>query len=207
MDDAQRARFEAAFQTPWVDKVTKRKRTLRNPGWITFGQGQGDCFPDAVCWTRVEEVERLTLEDVELRPKSGVLHIRQGKGFRERDVPLPKPAREPLEAWLKEREKQGISHEALFVDLRAGGRRLSRRSMQNMVAQAGQRAGLDRLDPPVKVTPHVLASYICLHVAPGRGEPQVRAEMSGHSIEAAMKYGRPKAREKERAADALDEFV
>jgi hypothetical protein len=36
---------------------------------------------------------------------------------------------------------------------------------------------------------------------------EVRAEMSGHSIETAMKYGRPKAREKERAAEALDQMV
>ena len=60
---------------------------------------------------RVEEVERLKVEDVELRPKSGVLHFRQGKGFKERDVPLPKSARDPLEAWLKEREKLGVPHE------------------------------------------------------------------------------------------------
>jgi hypothetical protein len=36
---------------------------------------------------------------------------------------------------------------------------------------------------------------------------EVRAEMSGHSIETAMKYGRPKAREKERVAEALDDMV
>jgi hypothetical protein len=36
---------------------------------------------------------------------------------------------------------------------------------------------------------------------------EVRAEMSGHSIATAMKYGRPKTREKERAADALDEMA
>jgi integrase len=36
---------------------------------------------------------------------------------------------------------------------------------------------------------------------------EVRAEMSGHSVATAMKYGRPKTREKERAADALDEMV
>lgn len=36
---------------------------------------------------------------------------------------------------------------------------------------------------------------------------EVRAEMYGHSIEMAMKYGRPKAREKGRAAEALDDMV
>jgi hypothetical protein len=51
LDDAQRARFEAAFQSPWVDKVTKRKRTHETQAGLTFDPGQGDCFPDAVCRT------------------------------------------------------------------------------------------------------------------------------------------------------------
>ncbi len=44
-----------------------------------------------------------------------------------------------------------------------------------------------------------------LHLAGVRTE--VRAEMSSHSIETAMRYGRPKTREKELAAEALDEMV
>ena len=129
------ARFEAAFQTPWVDKVTKRKRTYETQAGLRLIRDKAIAFLMLYAGPRVEEVERLNLEDVELRPKSGVLHIRQGKGFKERDVPLPKPARDPLEAWLKEREKLGVPHKALFVELRAGYRPLSRRSMQNMVAE------------------------------------------------------------------------
>jgi len=207
LDDAQRARFEAAFQTPWVDKVTKRKRTHETQAGLRLIRDKAIAFLMLYAGPRVEEVERLTLEDVELRPKSGVLHIRRGKGFRERDVPLPKPSREPLEAWLKEREKLGISHDALFVELRAGYRRLSRRSMQNMIALAGERAGLGRLDLPVKVTPHVLRHTYAYMLRQAGVSTEVRAEMSGHSIETAMKYGRPKAREKERAAEALDDMV
>ena len=207
LDDAQRSRFEAAFQTPWVDKVTKRKRAYETQAVLRLVRDKAIAFLMLYAGPRVEEVERLTLADVGLRPKSGVLHIRQGKGFRERDVPLPKPAREPLGAWLKEREKLGISHEALFVELRSGGRRLSRRSMQNMIAMAGERAGLGRLDPPVKVTPHVLRHTYAYMLRQAGVSTEVRAEMSGHSIETAMKYGRPKTREKERAAEALDDMV
>jgi hypothetical protein len=36
---------------------------------------------------------------------------------------------------------------------------------------------------------------------------EVRAELSGHSIETAIMYGRPKARKKERAAETLDDMV
>jgi site-specific recombinase XerD len=207
LDDAQRARFEAAFQTSWVDKVTKRKRTYETQAGLRLIRDKAIAFLMLYAGPRVEEVERLNLEDVELRPKSGMLHIHQGKGFKERDVPLPKPARDPLEAWLKEREKLVVPHEALFVELRAGYRPLSRRSMQNMVAEAGKRTGLERLDPPVQVTPHILRHTYAYMLRQAGVSTEVRAEMSGHSIETAMKYGRPKTREKERAAEALDEMV
>jgi site-specific recombinase XerC len=207
LDDAQRARFEAAFQTPWVDKVTKRKRTYETQAGLRLFRDKAIAYLMLYAGPRVEEVERLTMVDVELRPKSGMLHIRQGKGFKERDVPLPKPARDPLESWLKEREKLDIPHPALFVELRAGYRPLSRRSMQNMVAEAGRRAGLDRLDPPVEVTPHVLRHTYAFMLRQAGVSTEVRAEMSGHSIETAMKYGRPKTREKECAADALDQMA
>jgi integrase len=64
----------------------------------------------------------------------------------------------------------------------------------------GQRTGLDRLDPPVTVTPHTLRHTYAYMLRKAGVSVEVRAEMSGHSIETAMKYGSPKAREKERAA-------
>ena len=207
LDDAQRSRFEAVFQSPWVDKVTKRRRIHETQADLRLVRDKAIAFLMLYAGPRVEEVERLKVGDVELRPKSGVLHIRQGKGFRERDVPLPQAAQEPLEAWLKEREKLGVLHDALFVELRAGHRLLDRRSMQRMVVEAGRRAGLDRLDPPVAVTPHVLRHTYAYMLRQAGVSLEVRAEMPGHSVATAMKYGRPKAREKERAADLLDEMV
>jgi site-specific recombinase XerD len=207
LDDAQRSRFEAAFLAPWQDRVTKRKRTWETQAGLRLIRDKAIAYLMLYAGPRVEEVERLNLEDVELRPRSGVLHIRQGKGFRERDVPLPLAAREPLEAWLQEREKLGVPNNALFVELRAGYRPLSRRSMQSMIVDAGERAGLTRLDPPVRATPHVLRHTYAYMLRQAGVSTEVRAEMSGHSIETAMKYGRPKAREKERAAEALDEMV
>jgi len=76
--------------------------------------------------------------------------------------------------------------------------------MQNMVAEAGERVGLDRLDPPVRVTPHILRHTHAYMLRQAGVGVEVRAELSSHSIETTMKYGRPKTREKERAAEALD---
>lgn len=204
LDDAQRARFEAAFQTPWQDRVTKRKRTRETLAAARLKRDKAIAFLMLYAGPRVEEVERLALGDVEIRPRSGVLYVRQGKGFKEREVPLPKPARVALEAWLQERAKLSIPHNALFVELRSGFRPLSKRSMQAMVVKAGQRVGLERIDPPVHVTCHILRHTYAYMLRQAGVSTEVRAEMSGHSIETAMKYGRPKAREKERAAEALD---
>jgi len=207
LDDAQRARFEAVFQTPWQDKVTKRKRTWETQAEVRLVRDKAIAFLMLYAGPRVEEVEHLTIDDVELRPRSGLMHIRQGKGFKERDVQLPKPAREPLAAWLQERQKLDIPQNALFVELRGDHRPLSKRSMQAMITEAGQRAGLDRLDPPIIVTPHLLRHTYAFMLRQAGVSTEIRAEMSGHSIQTAMKYGRPKAREKERAAEALDVMV
>lgn len=207
LSDAQRARFEAVFQTPWLVRTTRRPRAYATLAPQRLARDRAIAFLMLYAGPRVEEVERLNLGDIELRPRSGVLHIRQGKGFRERDVPLPKPAREALEAWLEVRARFPIAHDALFVELRAPGyRRLSARSMQAMIAEAGQRAGLDRLDPPVRVTPHILRHTYAYMLRQAGVSIEVRAELCGHSIQTAMRYGRPNAREKERAVSALDEM-
>ncbi len=79
--------------------------------------------------------------------------------------------------------------------------------MQSMVTEAGKRAGLDRLDPLVVVTPHVLRHTYAYMLRQAGVSTEIRAEMSGHSIQTAMKYGKPKAREKERAAEALEQMT
>ena len=100
-----------------------------------------------------------------------------------------------------------MAQDALFVELRAGYHPLYRRSMQDMIAETGRRTGLNRLDLPVQVMPHVLRHTYAFMLRQAGVSTEMRAEMSGHSIETAMKYGRPKASEKERAAEALEEFA
>lgn len=207
LTDAQRARFEAVFQSPWLNKITKRLRTYETLAPQRLARDKAIAFLMLYAGPRLEEVERLNLNDVELRLRSGVLHIRQGKGFRERDVPLPGPAREALKDWLEVRRQFPIEHEALFVELRVPYRRLSRRSIQAMIAEAGWRAGLDRLDPPVHVTPHVLRHTYAYMLRQAGVSMEVRAELCGHSVQTAMRYGRPNAREKEMAIEALDRMA
>ena len=93
------------------------------------------------------------------------------------------------------------------MELRGDHRPLSQRSMQSDGHGGGEagRAGSARSAGGGHAA--YPSPYVCLHAASGGVSTEVRAEMSGHSIQTAMKYGRPKTREKERAAEALDEMV
>ena len=51
---------------------------------------------------------QLNIGDIELGKKSGTLHIRKGKGSRERYTAIPLPARNALQAWLETRKKSGL---------------------------------------------------------------------------------------------------
>ena len=53
------SRFEAAFQSPWVDKVTKRKRTYETQAGVRLIRDKAIAFLMLYAGPRVEEVERL----------------------------------------------------------------------------------------------------------------------------------------------------
>jgi site-specific recombinase XerD len=211
LSDAQRARFEAVFQSPWLDKTTKRKRLpeqLENAETRLF-RDRAMAFVMLYAGPRVEEVAALDMADIEINARSGSLHIRKGKGNKERTTPLALPAREALSIWLEARTKIGVPHGALFVQLRSNAKgeylRLGDRSIQNIISEAGVRAGLEKLG--VSVTPHVLR-HTCAYMLRAAGvQPEVRARFLGHSLETAMRYGAPKMQEMERAADILDKFA
>lgn len=208
LDDDQRAQFESVFLTPWLNKVTKRKRTRETLSPKRLARDKAIAFLMLYAGPRVEETYALDLTDIEIYQRSGMMHIRKGKNAKERDVPLPKAAREALTDWLKVRVEYSINQDALFVELRLGTfERLSVRSMQTMVVEAGQRAGLDRLEPPVIVTPHILRHTYLYMLRKAGVSAEVRAELAGHSLETTMRYGSPKLEEKARAAELLDDAV
>ena len=102
LNDNQRARFEAVFQNPWIDKTTKRKRSKEIEENVVRDarnhliRDKAIAFLIMYAGPRVDELFQLNIADVELREKSGSLHIRKGKGFRERRTSIPLPARKAL---------------------------------------------------------------------------------------------------------------
>jgi len=209
LNDRDRSRFEAVFQQPWLDKTTKRKRSKdieENVARETQNRLVRDkaiAFLIMYAGPRVEEVFKLNIVDIELKEKSGSLHIRKGKGFRERRTSIPLPARKALQAWLVIRTELGINNDRnspLFIRLRGKpGERLSIRAMQDMIAEAGQRARIED-----SVTPHILRHTCAFLLRQAGVDIETRSKMLGHSIETASKYGAPGGSEIEKAASLLD---
>ena len=209
LTDAQRARFEAVFQSPWFNKTTKRTRSKEVEENVTKTASHHLIRDKAIAYLilyagpRVEEVFNLNVGDIELKNKSGWLHIRKGKGFKERRTAIPLPARKELEAWLKlyKELRHDFGKDApLFTRLRGKpGARLSIRAIQNMIVEAGKRGQIKE-----PVTPHILRHTCAFMLRQAGVDIETRARMLGHSIETASKYGAPGESEIEKAASLLD---
>jgi len=209
LDDKQRARFEAVFQNPWISKTTKRKRdksveeNVVREAQNHLTRDKAIVFLIMYAGPRVEEVFNLNVSDIELKEKSGSLHIRKGKGFKERRTSIPLPARKALRGWLDLYKSLGTDFNKtppLFIRLRGNpGERLSIRAMQNMISEAGRKGQIKE-----PVTPHILR-HTCAYMLRQAGvDIETRAKMLGHSIETASKYGAPGESEIEKAASLLD---
>jgi len=121
---------------------------------------------------RLMECVRLDLVDLDL--DTGTLLVRDGKGKKDRYVPIPGRARAALETYLRtgrgaltERHDDG----ALFVARH--GRRLSAMSVRVLVKSWGRKVG-------VKVTTHVLRHSYATHLLQGGADVRHVQRLLGH---------------------------
>ncbi len=121
---------------------------------------------------RVSEVVTLNLDDVELNDRSGWVTVRQGKGLKERRVPLSLQARRALAAYLEARPKAKIS--ALFLNKDLD--RLQRRPIQRMIKSAAQRAGIEQ-----DVSPHTLRHTFATRFLEQGGDLATLRDIMGHA--------------------------
>jgi integrase/recombinase XerD len=124
---------------------------------------------------RVGECERLDVRDLDR--SRGLLHIRQGKGRKDRVVPVVGQAQAALETYVDEArpELQRDPHEqALF--LTAWGRRLNVHRIQDLVRMNAKAAGLD-----IRVTPHTLRHGCATHLLQGGANVREVQQLLGHS--------------------------
>jgi site-specific recombinase XerD len=122
---------------------------------------------------RVGELVALNLDDVKLSERKGVIQVRAevAKGDKERAVPVPKRAREALQAYLDVRPPD--SHEALFIG------RQGPLSAEGIAAIVRKYAAWSRLEG---VTPHVLRhSFAYSYLENNNNDLVALADILGHS--------------------------
>ena len=131
---------------------------------------------------RLSEVEALDLSNVEIKERSGRVHVRQGKGRKERHVPLNHDVRTALQAWLKVRPDEDTA--ALFLSQKGG--RLSSRAIARVIKKIAARAGLD------DVSPHTLRHSFAKNLVDADVGLEKVATLLGHeSLETTRIYTQP----------------
>lgn len=148
---------------------------------------------------RVSEVVALKTTDLRREHGKLKLEVRQGKGGKDRVVPLADHAAETVDTWLARREELGIGNGQVFCTITRGrhvhpkataeglgaestemvlepGGPLNPRYLQQMVARLAKRAGIDK-----RVTPHTLRHTAATLLLKSRRNLREVQEFLGHS--------------------------
>jgi integrase/recombinase XerC len=127
---------------------------------------------------RIGELVGLNLPDVDLH--EGLARVR-GKGRKERIVPVGRPAREALRAYLDVRDefhlraaKAPKDSEAVFLNHR--GSRITDRSVSRIVLRHLMASGLGK-----KITPHGLRHSFATHLLNAGADLRAIQELLGHA--------------------------
>ncbi|WP_084143642.1 site-specific tyrosine recombinase XerD [Amycolatopsis taiwanensis] len=124
---------------------------------------------------RISEAVGLDLDDVDSGERTVLL---DGKGGKQRLVPIGKPALAALDAYLVRARPalvgRGRGSAALFLNAR--GSRLSRQSAWQVLKTNAERAGIS-----ASVSPHTLRHSFATHLLEGGADVRVVQELLGHA--------------------------
>ncbi len=146
---------------------------------------------------RLQEAMDLQLSDVQMTDRKGSVLVRQGKGSKQRSVPLNSEARKALQDWLSVRPPADNQYIWVAVENEGDGA-LSGRSVQRVLERIGQEAGLDTL------TPHMLRHTFGKNlIDSGVGLEKVAALLGHSSLNTTRIYVTPNQNDLEQAVEGL----
>jgi integrase/recombinase XerD len=126
---------------------------------------------------RLEEMSRLTVEDLDL--KSGFLRVNHGKGAKDRVVPLGQGACEALRTYLEKVRNKSISLHTGPKELWLSSTRphgpLKSQAIEVMVKRYGRLAGLSK-----RITPHVWRHTCATHLVASGASIAYVQRLLGH---------------------------
>jgi site-specific recombinase XerD len=133
---------------------------------------------------RLAELIALDVDDVKTSARKGLVVVRSGKGDAYREVPLNALVRQVLDEWLAERKTRAAEGErAAFVG--RSGRRLSKRSVDDVVRGLGKDAG-------VQLSAHILRHTFLTRMVRQGSDLVLVAELAGHRrLETTRRYSLP----------------
>ena len=139
----------------------------------------------------------LTMDDVRLSSRKGLVIVRMGKGNTYREVPLNAEVRTALDNWLEQRKQRVSQRNELALFLTKQGTPLATRSIDDVVRRLGQEANLS-------LSAHILR-HTCLTSLVRNGNDLVLvAELAGHKrLETTRRYSLPTAADREAAMEGL----
>jgi site-specific recombinase XerD len=137
---------------------------------------------------RVGELVKLDVTDVQV--KTATVHVREGKGKKDRFLPLTKVARDALVRYLRRGRRQfrkrrfgKADKQALFLGYR--GTRLSRDRVERLVKKYVAVAGL----PSAGMSPHMFRHSVATHLLNRGADIRYVQELLGHeSVETTVIY-------------------
>lgn len=116
---------------------------------------------------RIGEASQLQWRDITLNERSGLVRVVNGKGIREREVPLNATARRALRDYLAEQRAPGVLSPDAFVFTSKRHRPATLRSLQSVIAALASKAAIQRINTSAHTLRHTFATYY-LKANPGQ---------------------------------------
>lgn len=166
-----------------IEDVSALLAAARETGRNRSEKLRNTCLMELLYATGLRVSELVSLPVAAVRGDPRMILVR-GKGGRERMVPLSRPARDALAAWLVEWDAQASALRAkrkpeprhLFPSSAKSGH-LSRVGFYLVVKEIALRAGLD----PDGISPHVLRHAFATHLLAGGADLRAIQTLLGHA--------------------------